>query len=62
MAPTNAKPKSPPTSRRVIAARRRRIAQLERDPEFMAAAREGLESERQGKGVRFEDLKRLSAH
>lgn len=58
MASTNAKPKSPPTSRRVIAARKRRIAQLERDPNFMAAVREGLESERLGKGVRFEDLKR----
>jgi len=60
MASPDAKPKSPP-SRRVIAARRRRVAQLERDPSFMAAVREGLESERLGKGVRFEDLKRPSA-
>ncbi len=57
MAPTNAKPKNVPASRRKIAARRRRIAELERDPAVMAAVREGLESERLGQGVRFEDLK-----
>ncbi len=59
MASTPEKPKSPP-SRRVIAARRRRVAQLERDPNFMAAAREGLESARLGLGVRWEDLTRPS--
>jgi hypothetical protein len=61
MASTNAKTKNAPVSQRKIAARRRRIAELERDPEFMAAVRAGLESERLGKGVRFEDLKRPSA-
>jgi hypothetical protein len=57
MAPNYANPTRPP-SRRVIAARKRRITELERDPVVMAAVREALESERLGQGVRFEDLKR----
>lgn len=57
MASTNAKHKNMPVSRRKITARRRRIAELERDPAVMAAVRAGLESERLGQGVRFEDLK-----
>jgi hypothetical protein len=57
MAPNFANP-TPPPSRRVIGARRRRIAKLERDPVMMAAVREALESERLGQGVRFEELKR----
>lgn len=57
MPPTKAKSKSPTASRRVIAARRKRITELERDPAVMAAVRAGLESERLGQGVRFEDLK-----
>ncbi|TAK67692.1 MAG: hypothetical protein EPO22_02660 [Dehalococcoidia bacterium] len=57
MASTNAKAKSAPTSRRKIAARRRRVAELERNPAVTAAVRAALESERRGEGVRFEDLK-----
>ena len=60
MASTKAKPKTAEVSKRTIAARRKRVAELERDPVFMAAVREGLESERRGEGVRFEDLKRRS--
>jgi hypothetical protein len=56
MASTGAKPKRPP-GRRVIAARKRRIGELERDPAVTAAVRAALESERLGEGVRFEDLK-----
>jgi hypothetical protein len=61
MASTHEQPKNTAVKRRVIAARQRRVKQLERDPEFMAAVREGLESQRLGKGIRFEDLKRPSA-
>lgn len=57
MASTHEKPKSAPVSRRKIAARRQRVAELERDPAVIAAVREALESERRGEGVRFEDLK-----
>jgi len=57
MAPAKAKPKNAPVSRRKVAARRRRVAELERDPAVIAAVRAGLESERLGQGVRFEDLK-----
>jgi hypothetical protein len=53
--------KTPPVSKRTIAARRKRVAELERDPVFMAGVRAGLESERHGRGVRFEDLKRTRA-
>jgi hypothetical protein len=58
MASTHEKPKNAPVSRRKIAARRRRVAELERDPSVVAAVREALESARRGEGVRFEDLKR----
>ena len=61
MASTKATPKTPRVSKRTIVARRKRVAELERDPVFMAGVREGLESARMGKGVRFEDLKRPSA-
>jgi hypothetical protein len=48
--------------RRDAASRRaRRVAELQKDPAIKAAVREGLESERLGKGVRFEDLKRTDA-
>ena len=57
MRSTDAKPKNVPVSRRKIAARRRRVAELERDPAVMAAVQAGLESERLGHGVRFKDLK-----
>lgn len=41
--------------------RARRVAELQKEPAMKAAVREGLESERSGKGVRFEDLKRTDA-
>jgi hypothetical protein len=44
--------------RRRAAARRKRIRELERDPNLKTAVREALESERRDEGVRFDDLKR----
>ncbi len=58
MASTKATPKTAKISKRTIAARKKRVAELERDPAMIAAIREALESERRGEGVRFEDLKR----
>lgn len=58
MASTKVTPKTPKVSKRTIAARKKRVADLERDPAMIAAIREALESERRGEGVRFEDLKR----
>ena len=57
MPSTNPKPKGQAVSRRVIAGRRRRVAELERDPTVQAAIRDALESERLGQGVRHQDLK-----
>jgi hypothetical protein len=44
-----------------VAERRRRVAELARDPDVLRSIRESLEDERQGRGVRFEDLKRRDA-
>ena len=57
MASTNPKSRSKTASRRVVAGRRRRVAELERDPAVQAAVRDGLESVRLGQGVRFDDIK-----